>query len=105
MLYAILCYNDEAVLHTAGRTRGTAPLARCAGVRQRLAGEGRLGPVARLMPTAAAVTVRAGSEPIVLDGPFAETREQLLGFWVIECDSLQQAIDTALDMAEGGGAL
>lgn len=105
MLYAILCYNDEAETHTATRARDTAPLARCAVVKQRLAAQGRLGPVARLMPTAAAVTVRAGSEPIVLDGPFAETKEQLLGFCVIECESLQQAIDTALDMADGGGAL
>ena len=37
------------------------------------------------MPTTAATTLRAGAEPLVIDGPFAETKEALLGFYVIEC--------------------
>jgi hypothetical protein len=55
----------------------------------------KLGPVARLVPTTAATTVRAGAEPIVLDGPFAETKEQLLGFYVIDCATLEEAIEAA----------
>jgi hypothetical protein len=51
------------------------------------------------MPTTAATTVREGRELIVLDGPFAETKEQLLGFYVIECASLEEAIDAARTLA------
>jgi hypothetical protein len=47
------------------------------------------------MPTTAATTLRAGAEPLVLDGPFAETKEQLLGFYVVECATLEEAIDAA----------
>jgi hypothetical protein len=53
----------------------------------------KLGPVARLMPTTAATTLRAGAEPLVIDGPFAETKEQLLGFYVIDCATLEEAIE------------
>jgi hypothetical protein len=47
------------------------------------------------MPTTAATTVRAGAEPLVIDGPFAETKEQLLGFYVIDCATLEEAIEAA----------
>ena len=47
------------------------------------------------MPTTAATTVRMGREPVVLDGPFAGTKEALLGFYIIDCDSLDEAIDLA----------
>lgn len=53
------------------------------------------------MPTTAAVTVRSGNEPLAIDGPFAETKEQLLGFYIVECASLDEAIDTARQMGRG----
>ncbi len=53
----------------------------------------------RLLPTTAATTIRKGKEPIVLDGPFAETKEQLLGFYVVECRDLDHAVDTARGFA------
>ena len=58
------------------------------------------------MPTTAATTVRSGRESLVIDGPFAETKEQLLGFYVVECTSLEQAIETARELKgdESGGA-
>lgn len=64
-------------------------------------------PAARLLPTTAATTLRKDREPgIVLDGPFAETKEQLLGFYVVECENLEQALDTARELgrANPGGA-
>ncbi len=78
-----------------------AVLAKRALVTDKLAAQGRLGPVARLMPTTAAVTVRSGGEPLVIDGPFAETKEQLLGFYVVDCPSLEEAIETARQMGKG----
>jgi hypothetical protein len=47
------------------------------------------------MPTTAATTLRAAAEPLVLDGPFAETKEQLLGFYIIDCATLEEAIEAA----------
>ena len=82
-------------------------MAKLAVVQEKLAKQGRLGPVARLMPTTAATTLRKDSEPpLVIDGPFAETKEQLLGFYVIDCDDLDEALEVARDLgrANPGGA-
>jgi hypothetical protein len=76
-------------------------------VHDKLAQQGRLGPVARLLPTTAATTLRKDSDPpLVLDGPFAETKEQLLGFYVVEADNLDGALEIARDLgrANPGGA-
>lgn len=105
MLYAILCYHSEAVVGAWTKEEDDAVLAKRAAVKQKLAAQGKLGPVARLMPTTAAVTVRAGSEPLTLDGPFAETKEQLLGFYVVDCDSLEEVIEAARGMVDEGGAM
>jgi hypothetical protein len=49
-----------------------------------------------LQPTATATTVRSeGGKPLVLDGPFAETKEQLAGYYIIDCRNLDEAIEWA----------
>jgi hypothetical protein len=49
-----------------------------------------------LQPTTTATSVRApGGDAVLTDGPFAETREQLGGYYLLECDSLDQAIEAA----------
>jgi hypothetical protein len=96
MLYSILCYESEAL--AAGRTKqeDDALMARLGGVLQKLKAEGTLGPVARLMPTTTATHIRSGKEsPAVIDGPFAETKEQLGGFYMIEAKDLDDAIAVA----------
>lgn len=103
MLYAILCYNDEAAVEAWPKAKDDAVIAKRRTVTDKLAADGRLGPVVRLMPTTAATTVRYGAEPLVLDGPFAETKEQLLGFYVIDVASLDEAIETARQMAGRDG--
>jgi hypothetical protein len=95
MHYAILCYHDEAAVGSLSKEEDDALMADLAVVRQGLSAQGKLGPVARLMPTTAATTLRAGAEPLVIDGPFAETKEQLLGFYVVDCASLEEAIEAA----------
>jgi hypothetical protein len=46
-----------------------------------------------LHPTATATTVRMeGGRPLVLDGPFAETKEQLAGYYILDCKDLDEAI-------------
>jgi hypothetical protein len=101
MLYAILCYHNEAAVEAWSKEEDDAVLAKRRIVTNRLAAEGKLGPVARLMPTTAATTVRSGREPLVIDGPFAETKEQLLGFYVVDCASLDEVIEAARRMGEG----
>jgi hypothetical protein len=62
----------------------------------------------QLQPSRTATTVRAdGSEVLVADGPFAETKEQILGFDVIECDDLDEAIYAASrhPVAQHGGVI
>jgi hypothetical protein len=103
MLYAILCYNDEAAVEATPKERVEATIANRTVATQPLADKGRLGPVARLMPTTAATTVRYGKETVVLDGPFAETKEQLLGFYVVDCESLEEVVELGRQMGEGGG--
>src|SRR5262245_6509855 len=98
MLYAILCYNDERMVEGLSKEEDDAVIAKREVVQRKLTAQGRLGPVARLMPTTAATTLRAGREAIVLDGPFAETKEQLLGFYIVDCASLEEAIATAREL-------
>lgn len=95
MLYAFLCCHDEGIVNSWTKEEDDAVLAKRARVTDKLAAQGKLGPALRLMPTTAATTVRMGREPVVLDGPFAETKEALLGFYLIDCVSLEEAIDIA----------
>lgn len=107
MFYAILCYHSEATVGSWTREEDDATMAKLAVVQEKLARQGRLGPVARLMPTTAATTLRKDREPpVVFDGPFAETKEQLLGFYLIECASRDEALDVAreLGQANPGGS-
>lgn len=105
MLYCILCYNLESEVEAWSREKETAVIAQREVVTHRLATEGRLGPVGRLMPTTTAMTVRASREPLVLDGPFADTREQLLGFYLVDCGSLRDALEVARGLVGDTGAL
>lgn len=95
MHYAILCYDSEAAIGAWSKQKEEAVMAKHGAACVRLAGAGKMGPVARLMPTTAATTLRAGTQPIVLDGPFAETKEQFLGFYIVDCKDLDEAIEIA----------
>ena len=101
MLYAILCYHSEDVVGAWSKEEDDAVMARLAVVQGKLAKDGKLGPVARLLPTTAATTLRKDREPaLVLDGPFAETKEQLLGFYVVDVASLDEALEIARDLGQ-----
>ena len=107
MLYAFLCYNNEDAVSSLTKAQDDAVMERLAAVHAPLQKAGRFGPTARLMPTTAATTLRKNTDPpLVLDGPYAETKEQLLGFYVIECEDLEAALAVARDFAKAnpGGA-
>jgi hypothetical protein len=105
MFYCILCYNRESELEAWTREKEASVMAQREAVVHKLAELGRLGPVGRLMPTTTAMTVRASRQPLVLDGPFAETKEQLLGFYLVECKTLDEAIEVARKLVGDTGAL
>jgi hypothetical protein len=105
MLYAMLCYNDEDVVWSWTKAQDDAVMGRLKVVHDRLTAEGKLGPSLRLLPTTAAATLRK-SDGMVLDGPYAETKEQLLGFYVVDCADLEEALGIARELTEAnpGGA-
>jgi hypothetical protein len=93
MLYAILCYAHEETVFAWTQEEEAAVMEKLYAVQEPLAKAGKLGPVGRLMPTTAATTVRKGKdEPLVIDGPFAETKEALLGFYVVDFETLDEAV-------------
>jgi hypothetical protein len=106
MLYAILCYHDEDLVGSWSREHDASVMEKLAVVHEKLKKQGRLGPVARLLPTTAATTLRKENPPVVIDGPYAETKEQLLGFYLVDCENLDEAVDVARDLGEAnpGGA-
>jgi hypothetical protein len=95
MLYAFLAYHDEAAIDALSDTQDEALMQALHEVHARLTAQGHLGPAARLGPTRSARTRRG---PAVTDGPFAETKEQLLGFYVMEFPSLDAALTAAADL-------
>jgi hypothetical protein len=107
MQYVLLCYNDEDRIWSWSKEEEEAVMGRLLDIGERLTKEGKLGPSLRLLPTTAATTLRKdGEAPLVIDGPFAETKEQLLGFYIIEVANLDEALDIAreLGVANPGGA-
>jgi hypothetical protein len=105
MLYAIFCYNSEQVVSSWSEEKDKAVMAHHAGVLQKFAAQRKVGPVVRLMPTTTATTVRAGRQPIIIDGPFAETKEQLLGFYLVDVDTLEEALEIAAELGLEPGAM
>jgi len=93
MQYAILCYHREAEVCAWSKEKDAQVMADLSKVQRKLAAQGRLGPVARLMPTSAATTLRKDRDPpLVLDGPFAETKEQLAGYTIVEAKDLDEVL-------------
>ena len=106
MLYTLLCYNAEDVVFSWSQEEDDAVMARLGVIHDRLHKAGKLGPSLRLVPTTAATTLRKSDPPLVIDGPFAETKEQLLGFYVLDCENLDEELEIARELgrANPGGS-
>ena len=96
MLYAILAYHVEGAITAMTPEEDAALMADLRKVGERLTLDGSLGPAARLGATQSACTLREG---LVIDGPFAETKEQLLGLYVVNCAARDDAISAARDLS------
>ena len=96
MQYMLLIYDEERVLGSMSAEERGSFMQEYGKYTQELrdAGAFLYGDALQPVGTATTVTVRDG-ETITTDGPFAETKEQLGGFYLVEADSLDEALDWA----------
>jgi hypothetical protein len=96
MKYLLLCYDDEQAWAKAGETAPQEAMAEAVRLTHELDAKGQYLRAAALQPasTAKSVRIRDGKR-LVTDGPFAETREVLGGFYLIDAPNLDVAIDIA----------
>lgn len=93
MKYLCLVYSDEHLLHSLPESPEDAE---CHAYAEAVAGSGKMVAAEALEPVSTAVTVRVRQGQVsVTDGPFAETKEQLTGFYLIEADNMEEAIKVA----------
>ena len=95
MLYSILIYGTDADIANLSKAEEERLIGQHLVVQGKLAAERKLGPVVRLHPSTTAMTLRKGPEAYIIDGPFAETKEQLLGFYVVDCATQEEALEAA----------
>jgi hypothetical protein len=92
----LLIYNDEAAIVNAPRESTEQILAAYGAYTEALKKSGAWLASDRLRPTQAATSVRmANGKTNVLDGPYADTKEQLAGFYMIEATDIDAAIEWA----------
>jgi hypothetical protein len=93
MQYMLMIYADESAFATMTPQDGEQMSAAYAVYSQELAASGALVAGERLKPSPNATIVRVrGGETLTTDGPFAETKEQLAGYYVIEAETLDDAL-------------
>lgn len=96
MEYMALIYLDEAAAEALPPDERDAVTARYYALADEARTAGVLRGGAGLSPTRDATTVRVrDAQTFVVDGPYAETREVLGGYFVFECDSVEEALDWA----------
>jgi len=96
MRYLLLIAGDESQFATATAEQGAAMTAEYGEYTKAMADRGVLQGGERLRPTTDATTVRVrNGETLSTDGPFAETKEQLAGFYLVDCKDLDEAIEVA----------
>ena len=96
VLYAILAYHEESKITSMTSEEDAALMANLLEIQGPKVEDGSLGPQVRLGATRDACTLRARG--MVIDGPFAETKEHLLGFYVIDCGTRDEAVAFARDL-------
>jgi hypothetical protein len=100
MLYAILAYHVEEEVASWTPDEDATVMRDLNQVHDRLNALGRLGPAARLGATERACVLRGPGKGVVTDGPFTESKEQLLGFYVLDCADRDAAIAAARDLRQ-----
>ena len=106
MQYLLLIYGEESSRAGASDEANQQMMAEYGAYTNALIKSGQMKGGEAVQPSATATTVRVrNGERLITDGPFAETKEQLLGFYVVDCASLEEAIEIARPLFVDGGAL
>lgn len=93
MKYLCLVYSDENTLHSHPDSPHDSE---CYAYAEKVQGSGRMLAAEALQSVSTATTIRVRSGKVsITDGPFAETKEQLAGFYLIEAHDLNEAIQLA----------
>ena len=96
MRYLLLICTDESADEAASPAEQQATFAEYMAFGEEMGKRGVLQGGERLRPTADATTVRVrDGEVVTSDGPFAETKEQMGGYYVVDCKDLDEAIGVA----------
>ena len=96
MEFMLVCYNDEKHWDTLPAPQQDRIVADCVAYAEDLSRSGHLRSCGRLQPTSTATTVRdGGGKSLILDGPFAETKEVLAGYYIITCRDRDEAVAIA----------
>lgn len=103
MKYLCLVYCDEGLLHSLPDSPEDAE---CMAYAEAVHGSGRMLAAEALKPVQTATTVRVRNGHMSLtDGPFAETKEQLAGFYLVEARDLNEALNIAKGIRRHGSAV
>ena len=108
MQYLLLCCFDEARWNRLSRNRRDQIMQEYREVLDDLVARGHYRAGGKLEPSATATTLRErDGKPVVTDGPFAETKEQLGGYHLVECRDLDEALAIArrIPTLPAGGAI
>ena len=96
MRYALLICGDESADAALSPAEGEARFAEYMKFGEEMSRRGVLTGGERLRPTSDATTLRVrDGEVLTSDGPFAETKEQMGGFYIVDCKDLDEAIEVA----------
>jgi hypothetical protein len=96
MRYALLICTDETAMEAFSPEEAQASMQKYLAFSEEMGSRGVLQGGERLRPTTDATTVRVRDGEIVTsDGPFAETKEQIGGFYLVDCKDLDEAIEVA----------
>jgi hypothetical protein len=96
MRYVLLIAGDERALEALSPEESSAHLAEYAAFGEEMSGRGVLEGGNRLRPSTDATTVRVrDGETLTSDGPYAETKEQVGGYFLVNCADLDEAIEVA----------
>ena len=96
MRYMLLIYGDESARGEGSEAEQQAEMQKWTDYTEEMRSAGAMKAGDALQPTATATSVRDnGGEPLVTDGPFAETKEQLGGYYLLDVADLDEAIKWA----------
>ncbi len=96
MRYALLICTDESSMEARSAEEASASFNEYVAFSEEMGKRGVLQGGDRLRPTTDATTVRVrDGETLTSDGPFAETKEQIGGYFVVDCKDLDEAIEVA----------